>query len=76
MTGLYDLIIRAKNSDQEALVQIIKRFEPKIKKSSQIANYQNQEDLEQELKIELLKLVERFEYKQTPGFWQFLNKNK
>lgn len=76
MSELYELIKRAKNSDQEALNQIIKRFEPKIKKSSQIADYHYQEDLEQEMRIELLKLVDRFEFKQTPGFWQFLNKNK
>lgn len=72
MTDLYHLLKRAKNSDQEAVAEIIERFEPKIKKSSKIADFYYREDLEQELRIEILKLVHRFEDRSIPGFWKFL----
>ncbi|MFT9847156.1 helix-turn-helix domain-containing protein [Aneurinibacillus sp. REN35] len=72
MESLYELIRRAKENDPEAIRCILHMFEPKIKKSSQfLASYQR-DDMEQEIKMELIRALHRFDTGTTPGFWAFI----
>lgn len=60
----------AKQQKPEAMTQILRLFEPKIKKSSQFAPVACRDDLEQELRIQILKVIDRFEENEAPDFWQ------
>ncbi|MCM3732983.1 helix-turn-helix domain-containing protein [Fictibacillus nanhaiensis] len=75
MGCLYNLVKEAK-SNKEANGKIIKQFDAKIKKSSKMLAPKDREDLEQEMKIQIIKIVDRFEEFQTPGFWEFMKKVK
>lgn len=56
-----ELIRKAKQNNPEALMEVIYRFEPKIKKSLCQTNVQNREDLKQELILQLIEVVYRFD---------------
>jgi len=73
MRTLYHLFIEAQKGDHEAAAEILKRFEPKVSKSSRFVNWNDQEDLKQELAIEIIKAIHRFEPKGIPGFWEFID---
>lgn len=55
---LYDLLKRAKNNDKDAAYEIIKDFDPTLKKLSNSMYY---EEAETDLIIELLKLIQRID---------------
>ncbi|SDC60617.1 hypothetical protein SAMN05421734_11312 [Pelagirhabdus alkalitolerans] len=69
-----DLINRSQNGSTESTMRIIKKIEPKIKKSINQTNKQEQEVLEQELKIKTIKIIQTFNLEKIPGFWDFLKK--
>jgi predicted metal-dependent TIM-barrel fold hydrolase len=69
---LYDLTRQARNNDPEAIRAILHLFEPKIKKSSRLIPHGNRDDVEQEIKEEIVKAIRRFDTSTTPGFWEFL----
>lgn len=71
MSNLYRLVQDAKRQDPKALGDMIRMFEPKIKQTSRFIPQSEREDLEQELRIQIVKAVERFDTKDTPGFWTF-----
>lgn len=75
MCRLYYLIKQAeKNKDLTSIEEIIHRFEPKIKSSSKFIQNREREDLEQELKIRIVKAVDKFKTSKTPGFIEFVSK--
>lgn len=51
--------------------QALKQLEPKIKKSLYYTNYQDREDLEQELKMKITECFYNDVFKKAPGFWEF-----
>jgi hypothetical protein len=61
MSQLYDLLTKAKHEDNVAMLKIINRFEPKIKKSLYQTSIQNREDLKQELIVKFIEVVQTFE---------------
>ncbi|WP_342424621.1 helix-turn-helix domain-containing protein [Paenibacillus sp. FSL E2-0178] len=61
MSQLYDLLTKAKQEDNIAMLKIINRFEPKIKKSLYQTSIQNREDLKQELIVKFIEVVQTFE---------------
>ncbi|MFP7171807.1 helix-turn-helix domain-containing protein [Terribacillus sp. 7520-G] len=71
MNTLLDLTIRAKEDDTAALEAVLIRFQPKIKKLSSSAPYAWKEDMEQELYIQLIKAIHRFEIKEVEPQWDF-----
>lgn len=73
MCRLCRLIQRAKNDDSNSINEIIQRFEPKIKNTSKLARSTEREDLEQELKIHVVKAVDKFKTAETPGFREFIS---
>ena len=72
MKKLYELVDNI--HDKETMLKIIRLFEPKIKKSSRFITYSEQEDIEQELRIEMIKEIQRFDTSNIPGFFEFLER--
>ncbi|MCP3030079.1 helix-turn-helix domain-containing protein [Halobacillus sp. A1] len=67
---LYDILLRAKENDEKAITELIERFEPKIKKLSSTFPPAERDDLEQELRIQLVHSVEKFNIeKNQASFW-------
>lgn len=73
MCRLYYLIQQAKTRDMESMNEIIHRFDPKIKNTSKFTGNHEREDLEQELKIRVVKAVDKFKTAETPGFREFVS---
>ena len=63
---LYDLVKEAK-SNTEYETKVIRSFEPKIKQSLYLTRLENREDLDQELKIRLIRYVRDFSLFNVPG---------
>lgn len=68
---LYVLTKQAKSNDC-SLLKIINLFTPKINKSLSQTNYQNREDLSQEIKLKLIDDVRNYDVDSVPGFFQML----
>ncbi|WP_010095429.1 hypothetical protein [Ornithinibacillus scapharcae] len=60
------------NQENQDIEHIIKKFELKIKKSTKYTHYQDQEDLEQEIKLKIIEKLTTTEFEEPPGFWSFL----
>jgi hypothetical protein len=73
MRRLYHLVQRAKTHDSESTQEIIHRFNPKIKQTSRFTKNFEREDLEQELRIRIVKAVDKFKTDETPGFREFVS---
>lgn len=76
MSRLIDLVEQAQQSDKEAIQDILKQFEPKMKVSLKQTSPQEQEDLYQELKMKTIEIILQFDFKKTYGFWEFLNRQR
>ena len=66
---LYDLLVRAKNHDEDATYEIISDFKPTLKKLSNSLYY---EEAETDLTIELLNFIRKGDIKKLKG--QLINK--
>lgn len=66
-----ELIILVEKSkyDNNALLDIINLFEPKVKGSLYQTQPLYREDLRQELMIKLIKSIKKFDVQSVPGFW-------
>lgn len=69
MPHLYELVKDSKEN-KESLKVLVELFEPKIKKSLTLTNYQEKEDLAQELKCKLISCIQKYDINSTPGFWE------
>jgi DNA-directed RNA polymerase specialized sigma subunit len=67
---LYDLADNI--NDERTVEKIIALFEPKIKKSSRLIPESDREDVEQELRIQMMRAIQRFDTSNTPGFLEFI----
>ncbi|MED0676542.1 MULTISPECIES: helix-turn-helix domain-containing protein [Aneurinibacillus] len=76
MATLYELAHKARENDPEALCAILHLFEPKIKKSSRFIPFRDRDDVEQEVKTEIVRALRRFDISATPGFWEFIESLK
>lgn len=68
MSEIIILAREAKNQKYDAINEVITLFEPKIKKSSQSVPQSLRNDLEQELRWQLVKAVRRFQEPCAPDF--------
>lgn len=59
---LRELISQAKGNNQQAMMEIIYKFEPKIKKSLHQTSFQNRDDLRQELIVKFIEVVQNWEF--------------
>ena len=64
---LYDLIVRSQQGDSKAMLEIVSRFKPLIKKQSQRATIIEREDLEQFLVEKLLILIQQYDLSKVPS---------
>ncbi|MGM0752899.1 MAG: hypothetical protein ACQET6_13330 [Bacillota bacterium] len=69
---LYDLVKEAR-CNKEYETNVIQTFEPKIKKSLYLTRVENRDDLEQELKIKVIRYVRDYSLENVPGLFD-LNK--
>lgn len=71
MGDLANLMEKAKNRNQEALLNIIQRFSPKLKHSLFQTSQQEREDLEQDLVLKMIEVIYQYDLESTPRFWDF-----
>jgi hypothetical protein len=71
MKSLYTLITEAKARNSEALENILKIYEPKLKHCLQSVPAAERSDVEQELKIKLIEMVFHYDLQAVPGFWEY-----
>ncbi|MEB3100201.1 helix-turn-helix domain-containing protein [Ferviditalea candida] len=71
MTEFYQLIIKAREGDQEAWMTIIDRFSPLIRKTRREARQQERDDLEQELKEKIISIILTYDVDNLPSFSDF-----
>ncbi|WP_163528760.1 helix-turn-helix domain-containing protein [Halobacillus ihumii] len=74
MSEVYELLLRAKEADETAMMELIDKFEPKIKKLSASLPATEREDMEQELKIQMIKSIEKFDIDKLSPFWSCYEK--
>ncbi|TSB47879.1 hypothetical protein [Alkalicoccobacillus porphyridii] len=67
------MIKEKKSERQEAL---IKKMEPKIKKSVQSIPWQYREDVEQEIKMKVMESIDNVKTVDVPGFFEYTQKEK
>lgn len=70
-----ELIILVEKSkyDNNALLDIINMFEPKVKGSLYQTQSLHRDDLRQELMIKLIKSIKKYDIESVPGFWDMKN---
>ncbi|UOQ92094.1 helix-turn-helix domain-containing protein [Halobacillus shinanisalinarum] len=76
MSDLYALLLRAKEEDQVAISELIEKFDPKMKKLSSSLPASEREDLEQELRIQILRSIQKFDIEELMPFWSCYEEEK
>jgi len=61
-----------KKLSKEELMDLIDSLNPKIKKSLKNTNYQDRNDLEQEIKLKIIESYEKIAAIEAPNFEEFL----
>ncbi|GAA1380320.1 MULTISPECIES: hypothetical protein [Peribacillus] len=61
-----------KKLSKEELLDLIESLNPKIKKSLKNTNYQDRNDLEQEIKLKIIESYEKIAAIEAPNFEEFL----
>ncbi|MFS0557143.1 helix-turn-helix domain-containing protein [Brevibacillus sp. 179-C9.3 HS] len=61
--SLLTLVKRAQNNDESAMVEIIERFEPKIRKSLKFTDISVREDIRQEIVFRMIRAVKTYSTK-------------
>lgn len=59
--------------NNDDIIKLINDFNPKIKKNLQNTPYQEQEDLEQELKLKIIEKLYTVNFSEPPSFWSFIS---
>ncbi|MET1180505.1 helix-turn-helix domain-containing protein [Peribacillus simplex] len=72
---LYQLAIDSKKNN-EAIETVLKFYTPKINKTLLQTSLQNRNDLEQELRLKLVKMIKMYDLDEIVGFWGFYEKVK
>ncbi|MDO7485163.1 hypothetical protein Q5O89_02880 [Peribacillus frigoritolerans] len=61
-----------KKLSKEELMDLLDSLNPKIKKSLKNTNYQDRNDLEQEIKLKIIESYEKIAAIEAPNFEEFL----
>lgn len=72
---LYEYAKKAQQEDRQALEQMIKVFEPKVKYSLRAVPPEYRKDLEQELKMKLIEMILRYDLNSIPTFTEYIKAN-
>ncbi|MBM7095738.1 helix-turn-helix domain-containing protein [Bacillus sp. H-16] len=70
------LIESSQKGNEESTLKIIQKLEPKIRKSLYQTDFQERDNLEQELRIKTMTIVHSFDTSNVPGFWDWLDEAK
>lgn len=70
--ALRKLVERAKHGDQEALSALLQRFRPLIRACCRGLSMADGQDLEQDLSIQLVRLVQRYELNNSESFESYV----
>ena len=73
MDRLYLLLRKSQRNDKKALLCILEQFEPKIRKSLCQTSKNNREDLYQELKLRVIKLINNYDLNSCPGLCEYIS---
>ncbi|MGG0756772.1 helix-turn-helix domain-containing protein [Brevibacillus laterosporus] len=73
---LIELIKKAKLHDRKAMIKICEKFEPKIRKEIAKAPNHLKEDLRQEIAKNIIEAVYRYDMKNIPDLFEYINSNK
>jgi len=60
---LVNLLHRAKDNDHLAIIEILKLFEPKLKKSLHQVPPQDRDDLSQSIKLKIIEVIKNYPIK-------------
>jgi|HigsolmetaGSP11D_1036233.scaffolds.fasta_scaffold59284_1 DNA-directed RNA polymerase specialized sigma subunit len=71
--SLYDLVKRAQSGDQQALYEIIKKFDSSIRKAKKQTKRQDREDLEQVLMEKLIRAILAYDLNNVPDVSKLFN---
>ncbi|MGE8001438.1 hypothetical protein ACQKOF_22865 [Lysinibacillus sp. NPDC093190] len=61
------------NQHNEETLTIIENFIPKIKQCLHNTDYQEREDLEQEIKLKIIEKLATVRFQDAPSFWDFFS---
>ena len=61
------------NQYNEETITIIENFIPKIKQCLHNTDFQEREDLEQEIKLKIIEKLATVEFQDAPSFWDFFS---
>lgn len=61
------------NRYNEETLTIIENFIPKIKQCLHNTDFQEREDLEQEIKLKIIEKLATVEFQGAPSFWDFFS---
>ncbi|TQR31745.1 hypothetical protein C7Y47_14110 [Lysinibacillus sphaericus] len=61
------------NQYNEDTLTIIENFIPKIKQCLHNTDFQEREDLEQEIKLKIIEKLATVEFQDAPSFWDFFS---
>ncbi|WP_289142435.1 helix-turn-helix domain-containing protein [uncultured Brevibacillus sp.] len=71
---LLPLIRRVQENDENAMMEILQMFEPKIKKSLNVVHIDRREDYRQEVYIRIIKAVRRYDLNAAPDILEFISR--
>lgn len=69
--NLRELVEAAQSGDQNALMEIVRRFDPLIKKVKRKMVFQEQDDLEQEIMEKLIRVILAYDIHAPTDFTSF-----
>jgi len=67
------MVSRYQKLNQDDIIKLINDFNPGIKKNLQNTPYQEQEDLEQEIKLKIIEKLDTVDFNEPPSFWSFIS---
>jgi hypothetical protein len=71
MNALYEMVKEAQDNNYYE-VNVVRTFEPKIKKSLRLTQQENREDLEQELRIKVIGYLRSYSLEDVPGLFDLM----
>ena len=78
MSNEFVTLVEKSKYDNNALIALIKYFEPKLNKCLYETSPNYREDLRQDLLIKLINSIKKYDVHAVPGFWDmknYFNKN-
>lgn len=67
------VLVEKSKHDNKALLDVIRIFEPKVKKSLYQTQPFYREDLRQDLMVKLINCIRKYDVQSVPGFWDMKN---